>query len=46
MKAGYFFANRDAADRVLNRVELRNEQPRQRRMMATLAAAITRLLKG
>ena len=46
MKAGFFLGNRDAADRVLDRVERRNEQPQQRRVMATLAAAITRLLKG
>ncbi len=46
MKAGFLFANRDAADRVLNRVDERNKTPRQGRIVATLAAAITRLLKG
>lgn len=44
MKAGFFFGNRDAANRVLNRVDERNEAPRQHRVIATLAAAVTRLL--
>ena len=46
MKAGFFFGNRDTANRVLNRVDKRSETPRQRRIMATLAAAMTRLLRG
>ena len=45
MKAGFFFANRDAANRVLNRVDERtaNQRP-PRRIPATLATAVTRLL--
>ena len=45
MKAGFFFGNRDAANRVLNRVDERaTNQPPRRRILATLATAATRLL--
>ena len=45
MKAGFFFGNRDAANRVLNRVDehTANQRP-PRRILATLATAVTRLL--
>lgn len=45
MKAGFFFGNRDAANRVLSRVDERaTNQPPRRRILASMAAAVTRLL--